>query len=99
MGRIHAGFLTRVAVAGAIASLALISRAEDAPGKADALPAQSSASTPPAPIAKKPMKMDEPMAGEMKKQGMMKGDMKKAAENKEREMKGEMEKEEKGMKK
>jgi hypothetical protein len=41
----------------------------------------------------KPMKMDEPMHGEMKKRSMKKGDVKKAAEKKEREMKPMIEKE------
>ena len=41
----------------------------------------------------KPMKLDEPMHGEMKKKGMKKGDVKKAAERKGREMKPAMEKE------
>jgi hypothetical protein len=41
----------------------------------------------------KAMKMDEPMPIKMKKQGMRKGDVKKAADNKEREMKATMDKE------
>ena len=41
----------------------------------------------------KPMKMDEPMHGEMKKKSMKKGDVKKAAEKKEREMKPMIERE------
>ena len=41
----------------------------------------------------KPMKMDEPMHGEMKKKGMKKGDVKKAAEKKGREKKPVIEKE------
>jgi hypothetical protein len=41
----------------------------------------------------KPMKMDEPMRGEMKKKTMRKGDVRKAAEKKAREMKPMMEKE------
>ena len=41
----------------------------------------------------KPMRMDEPMHGEMKKKTMKKGDVKKAAEKKEREMKPMLEKE------
>lgn len=45
----------------------------------------------------KPMKMDEPMAGRMKKEGMVTGDVKAAAEKKEREMKDKLEKEEKAM--
>ncbi len=44
----------------------------------------------------KPMKMDEPMHGEMKKKGMKKGDVKKAAERKGQEMKPVMEKERAG---
>ena len=41
----------------------------------------------------KPMKMDEPMHGEMKKKSMKKGDVKKAAEKKDRELKPMSEKE------
>ena len=41
----------------------------------------------------KPMKMDEPMHGEMKKKSMKKGDVKKAAKKKERELKPMLEKE------
>ena len=41
----------------------------------------------------KPMKMDEPMPGEMKKGSMKKGDVKKAAKKKERELKPMIEKE------
>jgi len=44
-----------------------------------------------------PMRMDEPMSGGMMKKGMKKGDVKKAAEGKEREMKEMLEKEEKSM--
>jgi len=41
----------------------------------------------------KPMKSDEPMHGEMKKQSMKKGDVRKAAKKKEREMKPILERE------
>ncbi len=41
----------------------------------------------------KPMKMDEPMHGEMKKESMKKGDVQKAAKKKEREMKPILERE------
>jgi hypothetical protein len=41
----------------------------------------------------KPMKMDEPMHGEMKKKGMKKGDVKKAAKKRESEMKPILERE------
>ena len=41
----------------------------------------------------KPMKTDEPMHGEMKKESMKKGDVKKAAKKKEREMKPILERE------
>jgi hypothetical protein len=41
----------------------------------------------------RPMKVDEPMHGEMKKKSMKKGDVKKAAEKKERELKPMIEKE------
>ena len=44
----------------------------------------------------KPMKMDEPMHGEMKKQNMKKGDVKKAAKKKARQIKPMMEKESAG---
>ncbi len=47
----------------------------------------------------KPMKMDEPMHGEMKKQSMKKGDVKKAAEKKALKMKPVMEKEAAGAQK
>ena len=40
-----------------------------------------------------PMKMDEPMRGEMKKKTMKKGDVRKAAERKAREMKPMIERE------
>ena len=43
------------------------------------------------------MKMDEPMYGEMKKKGMKRGDVRKAAEKKERAMKPMMEEERKAM--
>jgi hypothetical protein len=55
-------------------------------------PVAYAADAPPA----KPMKMDEPMRGEMKKESMKKGDVKKAAEKKEREMKPMMDKESAG---
>ena len=52
------------------------------------------ADTPTADTAKsKPMNMDEPMAGGMKKEGMKKGDVKKAAEKKDRKMRRIIEKE------
>lgn len=41
----------------------------------------------------KPMNMDEPMAGEMKKEGMKKGDVRKAAEKKDGEIRMMIEKE------
>ena len=41
----------------------------------------------------KPMKVDEPMHGEMKKESMKKGDVKKAAKKKERELKPMLKKE------
>jgi hypothetical protein len=46
---------------------------------------------------KPPAKMDEPMAGKMKKPGMKQGDVKKQAEKKRRAMKPMLEKEEKEM--
>jgi len=42
------------------------------------------------------MKMDEPMHGEMKKKTMKKGDVRKAAEKKDREMKPMLERESAG---
>lgn len=45
----------------------------------------------------KVMKMDEPMSGEMKKEGMKKGDVKQHAEKWDLKMKDMMEKEEKVM--
>src|SRR5258707_11110300 len=87
----RSGFLTRVAIACAIAGPGLLSSA-----MAD--DTTQGANRPAAPPAKvrKAMKMDQPMAGEMKKEGMMKGDMKKAAEKKKHEMEDAKEKEEKG---
>jgi len=41
----------------------------------------------------KPMKMDEPMHGEMKKKGMKKGDVKKAAKKRASEIKPILERE------
>jgi hypothetical protein len=43
-----------------------------------------------------PMKMDDPMPTKMAKPGMKKGDVKKAAQKKEREMKSMMDKESAG---
>ena len=52
----------------------------------------------PGSIAAKPMKMDDPMpdSTKMKKKGMKKGDVKRAAEAKQREMKPKLEKESAG---
>jgi hypothetical protein len=44
-----------------------------------------------------PMKMDEPMSGEMKKKGMKQGDVKKQGEQWDEKMKEMIEKEEKTM--
>ncbi|HSW83123.1 MAG TPA: hypothetical protein VLH12_06585 [Usitatibacter sp.] len=86
-------FLTGIAIA-AIASIGSVfaTLADEAAPKVDA-PAATPSKAP------KPMKMDQPMAGEMKKEGMTKGDMKKAAEKKERDMQNVMKKEEEAMKK
>jgi hypothetical protein len=46
---------------------------------------------------KPPAKMEEPMAGKMKRPGMKQGEVKKAAEKKQRAMKPKLEKEEKEM--
>ena len=51
----------------------------------------------PAKSADQSIKMDEPMAGKMKKPGMKKRDVKKSAAEKEREMKPMLEQEEKAM--
>jgi len=76
--------MIRIAVAGAIGAFGL------------AFAAAPDDTAPPAKV-KKAMKMDQPMAGEMKKEGMTKGDMKKAADKKQREMKDRMKKEESAM--
>ncbi|TMH23757.1 MAG: hypothetical protein E6H63_17790 [Betaproteobacteria bacterium] len=47
--------------------------------------------------SKPPAKMEEPMAGKMKKPGMKQGDVKKQAAKKQRAMKPMIEKEEKEM--
>ena len=87
----RSGFLTQVVIACAIAGPGLISSAAD-----DTTQSANAPAAPPAKV-RKAMKMDQPMAGEMKKEGMMKGDMKKSAEKKQHEMKDVMEKEEKAM--
>ena len=46
---------------------------------------------------KPPAKMEEPMAGKMKRPGMKQGDVKKQAERKRRAMEPKLEKEEKDM--
>jgi len=46
---------------------------------------------------KPPAKMEEPMAGKMRKPGMKQGDVKKAAQKKHRDMKPKLEQEEKEM--
>jgi hypothetical protein len=51
----------------------------------------------PAKKKKKPMKMNEPMANEMKKEGMTKGEVKKAAEQQETRLEPMMKQEEKTM--
>ena len=51
----------------------------------------------PAKPKKKPMKMSEPIANEMKKEGMTRGDVKQAAQKKDAEMKPMMREEEKTM--
>ena len=47
--------------------------------------------------SKPPAKMEEPMAGKMKRPGMKQGDVKKSAEKKSRVMKPKLEQEEKEM--
>jgi hypothetical protein len=82
-------FLTAAALAFGIASAADM----PPPPTDDKLPKAA-----PAPKMKKKVKMDEPMAGGMKKPGMMKGDMKSAADQKDRKMDEMMKKEEKASK-
>jgi len=94
MGLNRSRFLTGLALAASIAGLGPTTGTLADDAKADA---QAPATAPAK--AGKPMKMDQPMAGEMKKEGMTKGDMKKAAEKKQRDMQDVMEKEEKAMKK
>ena len=93
MSHVRSRFLTR------IAAMALLFAAWPAIAAEDAPPPKNEAPPAPKAEAKKPMKTNEPMTTEMKKPGMMKGDVKKAAEKKDGEMKGMMEKEEKEMKK
>lgn len=91
----RSGFLTPVAVAGAVAAIACLGMIPNALAD-DTAQNANAAATLPAKV-QKPMKMDQPMPGEMKKEGMMKGDVKKAAAKKQRDMKDVMEKEEKAM--
>ena len=81
-------FLTAALLAFGVASAA------DTPPAAEEKPAKAA----PAPKVKKKMKMGEPMAGGMMKPGMMKGDMKSAADQKDRQMDEMMKKEEKAAK-
>jgi hypothetical protein len=97
MRRSHPRYLTSIVATAAMTLLAAASMAEE-PRAVDPAGASAAKPTPPS-STRKPMKMKEPMAGEMKKEGMAKGDVRKAAEEKEREMKPMMEKEEKSMKK
>jgi hypothetical protein len=65
---------------------------------ADPVPDKDQASKPPpAKKKKKPMHMSEPIANEMKKEGMTKGSVHAAAESKSREMEPMLEEEEKKM--
>ena len=61
-------------------------------------PAEEPVPPPEKTMVKKHMKPKEPMAGEMKKPGMMQGDVKKAAEKKDKQMKEPMQQEEEKMK-
>ena len=78
----------------ALLAFGVASAAETTPPPADATPDKAA----PALKVKKKMKMAEPMAGGMKKPGMMKGDMKSAADQKDRQMDEMMKKEEKAAK-
>src|SRR5205814_6734350 len=91
MRRSHQRYLTSIVPTAARISLATASMAEE-PRAADPAAASAAKPTPPPSRTPQPMKMKEPMAGEMKKEGMAKGDVRKAAEEKEREMKPMMEK-------
>jgi hypothetical protein len=95
MSLVRSRFLSPIAIGASIACLGLALA-----GAADVTPPASDTPAPPAKVkAKKPMKMDQPMAGEMKKEGMTKGDMKKAADKKQRDMDDAMRKDEQAMKK
>jgi hypothetical protein len=93
MGVNRNGFLIRVAVVGALSALVSLGSISDA--SADDSAQNTSAAS--IPQVHKPMKMNQPMRGEMKKEGMMKGDVKKAAAKKQKDMKDVMEKEQKAM--
>lgn len=95
MGLNRSGFLKQVAVAGALVAIACLGLISNA--LADDTTQNANAAVIPPIKVQKLMKMDQPMPGEMKKEGMMKGDVKKAAEKKQRDMKDVMEKEEKAM--
>ena len=89
------GFLEQVTAAGALVAVAGLVSISNA--LADATTQNANAAVIPPIEAQKPMKMDQPMSGEMKKEGMMKGDVREAAAKKQRDMKDVMEKEEKAM--
>ena len=95
MGLNRKGFLKQVTAAGALVAIAGLVSISNA--LADDTAQNAKAAVIPPIEAQKPMKTDQPMSGEMKKEGMMKGDVREAAAKKQRDMKDVMEKEEKAM--
>jgi len=95
MGVNRCGFVKQVAVAAAL--LVIVGFGSNGDAFADDSTENAKAATNPPIKAQKPMKMNQPMRGEMKKEGMMKGDVKKAAAKKRKDMKDVMEKEQKTM--
>jgi len=87
------GFVKRAAAAAMSIAMACPEMVSGASADETTQPANSAAAA----KIPKPMKMDQPMAGEMKKEGMTKGDVQKAAQKKQHVMKDVMEKEEKAM--
>lgn len=95
MGMNRSGYLKRLAATGALGAITALVSTPGVLADETTPNATSPAATPAK--AKKPMKMDQPMPGEMKKEGMLKGDVSKAAAKKQRDMQEVMEKEEKAM--
>ena len=90
---------TRLTILAACAALLWCAavRAEPSATATDDMTQQPNSKTPAPMEITKPMKMDEPMAGGMMREGMQKSDVKDAADKKDEKMKKRLEEEEQSM--